>query len=161
MEVLSCTDEQKVRYAAFKMNGDAKCWWLFENLLEGQRVVKVAFTWERFEELFLDRYFPSSTREENVGEFTNLTHRNMTVGEYVAKFVELSRFAPFMIPNKARKTEIFEKGLQRKIFEPVVEFQVQNFSDLVDKASVLEKCLQGSIEPSEQRKRPAPSSFQA
>ncbi|XP_057954070.1 uncharacterized protein LOC131148373 [Malania oleifera] len=143
MEVLGYIDEQKVK------------------LLEGQRLVKVALTWERFEELFFDRYFPSSTREEKVEVFTNLTQGNITVGEYAVKFVELSHFAPFMIPNEARKARIFEKGLRRKIYELVVGFQVQNFSDLVYKALVLEKSLRGSTESSEQRKRHAPPNFQA
>ncbi|XP_057958385.1 uncharacterized protein LOC131151153 [Malania oleifera] len=75
MIVLNCTDEQKVRYAAFKMIGEAKSWWLSTRLLEDQRV--------------------------------------------------------------------------------------QSFSELVDKASVLEKSIQSSTEPSKQKKRPAPSSFQS
>ncbi|XP_057962255.1 uncharacterized protein LOC131153818 [Malania oleifera] len=142
-------DEQKVRYDAFKMAGDAKCWWFSAKLLEGQRVVKDALTWERFKELFFDRYIPSSTRGEKVEEFTNLTQGNVTVGVYAAKFVELSCFAPFMIPNETRKAKIFEKGLRQKIFELVVGFLVQNFSDLVDKVSVVEKSIEGGTEPSE------------
>ncbi|XP_057981203.1 uncharacterized protein LOC131166639 [Malania oleifera] len=42
-----------------------------------------------------------------------------------------------------------------------IAHQFQNFLDLVDKASILEKSLQGSTEPLEQRKRPAPPNFQA
>ncbi|XP_057962228.1 uncharacterized protein LOC131153786 [Malania oleifera] len=161
MVVLDCTDEQKVRYAAFKMAGEAKCWWLSTKLLEDQRLVKIALTWERFNELFFDRHFPSSFREEKIEEFTNLTQGEMTVAEYTAKFVELSCFAPFLIPNEARKARKSEKGLRCRIYELVVEFQVQNFSDLVDKASMLEKSAQSSTEPSEQKKRPVPSSFQS
>ncbi|XP_057975164.1 uncharacterized protein LOC131162566 [Malania oleifera] len=86
---------------------------------------------------------------------------NMTVGEYVAKFVELSCFAPFLIPNEVRKVRKFEKFLRCIIYELVVGFPVHNFLDLVDKASVLEKSIQGSIKSIEKKKRPAPSSFQA
>ncbi|XP_057972746.1 uncharacterized protein LOC131160888 [Malania oleifera] len=113
MVVLDCTDEQKVCYAAFKMIGDAKYW-----------------------------YFLLSIREEKIEEFTNLNHGNMTIGEYASKFVELSCFAQFLIPNEARKARKFEKGLKCKIYELVVGFYVQTFSDLVDKASVLEKSIQ-------------------
>ncbi|XP_057958405.1 uncharacterized protein LOC131151172 [Malania oleifera] len=123
MEVLNCTDKQKVCYATFKITVNAKCWWLSMKRLKGQR------------------YFPSSTREEKVEEFTNLTQGNMIVREYAATFMELSHFAPFMIPNEARKVRMLEKGLRRKIYELVVGFHVQNFSELVDKASVLEKSL--------------------
>ncbi|XP_057958535.1 uncharacterized protein LOC131151297 [Malania oleifera] len=116
MVELNCTDKQMVRYAAFKMTGEAKRWWLSMKLLEDQR-------------------------------------GDMTVAEYTAKFVELSRFAPFLIPNEVRKY------VRCKIYELVVRFQVQSFSELVDKASVLEKSIQSSIESSEQKKTPAPSSF--
>ncbi|XP_057948216.1 uncharacterized protein LOC131143872 [Malania oleifera] len=125
MIVLDCTIEQKVHYAAFKMIGEAKRWWLYAKLLEDQKVVK----------------------------------GNMTIAEYVAKFVELSRFALFLIPNEVRKAKKFEKDLRGRIYELVVGFQVQNFSNLVDKASVLEKSIQSSTEPSEQKKRPTSSSF--
>ncbi|XP_057982315.1 uncharacterized protein LOC131167528 [Malania oleifera] len=161
MVVLDCTDEQKVHCATFKMIGDAKRWWLSAKLLEEQTLVKIALTWERFKELFFDRHFPLSIREEKIEEFTNLTQGNMTVGEYAAKFVELSRFAPFFIPNEVKKTRKFEKGMRHRIYELVVGFQVQNFSNLVEKALVLEKSIQSSTEPTEQKKRPTPSSFQA
>ncbi|XP_057958621.1 uncharacterized protein LOC131151395 [Malania oleifera] len=161
MIVLDSTDGQKVRYAAFKMTGDIKRWWLSVKLLEEQRLVKIALTWERFKELFFDRYFRFSIKEEKIEEFTNLTQGNMTVGEYAAKSMELSRFAPFLIPNEVMKVKKFEKGLRHRIYELVVGFQVQNVLDLVDKVLVLEKSIQGSIEPTEQKKRPAPSSIQA
>ncbi|XP_057950989.1 uncharacterized protein LOC131145822 [Malania oleifera] len=141
MVVLNWTDEQKVYYAAFKITGDEKHWWLSMKLLKEQRMVKITLTWERFKELFFDRYFPLFIKEEKIEEFTNLTQGNMTVGEYAAKFMELSCFAPFLIPNEARK--------------------VQNFSNLVDKASVQEKSIQGNTEPTERKKRPRPRSFQA
>ncbi|XP_057958553.1 uncharacterized protein LOC131151320 [Malania oleifera] len=134
MVVLDCTDEQKVRYTTFKMTGEAKHWWLSAKLLEDQRVIE---------------------------EFTNLTQGDMTVAKYAAKFVELSCFAPFLIPNEVRKARKFEKCLKCRIFELVVGFQVQSFLELVDKASALEKSIQGSTEPSEQKKRPAPSSYQS
>ncbi|XP_057951019.1 uncharacterized protein LOC131145858 [Malania oleifera] len=112
MAILDCTNKQKVRYTAFKMTKNAKRWWLSVKLLEEQRLVKIAQTCEQFKELFFDRYFPLSIREEKIEEFTNLTQGNMTVGEFVTKFVELSRFASFMIPNEARMVRKFKKGLR-------------------------------------------------
>ncbi|XP_057958550.1 uncharacterized protein LOC131151318 [Malania oleifera] len=110
---------------------------------------------------YTDEYFPSSIKDEKIEEFTNLTQGNMIVAEYAAKFVELSRFTPFLVPNEARKAKKFEKGMRHRIYELVVGFQVQSFSEIVDKVSVLEKSIQGSIEPSEHKKRPAPSGFQS
>ncbi|XP_057965566.1 uncharacterized protein LOC131156136 [Malania oleifera] len=98
---------------------------------------------------------------EKIEKFTNLIRGDLTVAEYAAKFVELSRFTPFLVPNKIRKARKFDKGLRRKISKLVVGFQVQNFSKLVDKASVLEKSIQGNTESIEQKKRLIPSSFQS
>ncbi|XP_057965506.1 uncharacterized protein LOC131156074 [Malania oleifera] len=98
--VLDSTDEQKVCYTAFKMIGEVKHWWIFV------------------------KYFPSSVIEEKIEEFTNLTQGDMTVAEYVAKFVELSWFAPFLVPNEARKARKFDKGLRHGIYELLVVFQV-------------------------------------
>ncbi|XP_057951074.1 uncharacterized protein LOC131145915 [Malania oleifera] len=108
MVVLDCTDKQKVRYAAFKMTGEAKRWWLSAKLLEDQR-------------------------------------GDMTIAEYATKFVELSCFAPFLVSNEVRKARKFKKCLRRMIYELVVGFQ----------------SIQGSTEPSEKKKRPAPSGFQS
>ncbi|XP_057948180.1 uncharacterized protein LOC131143827 [Malania oleifera] len=160
MTMLDCMDEPKVCYIAFKMTKDAKRWWLSMKLLKEQRVEKITPTWERFKELFFNRYFPFSIKKEKIEEFTNQTKGNMTVREYATKFVELSCFTLFLIPNEPREVRKFEKGLRCRIYELVVGFQVQNFSYLVDKAMVLKKSIQGSREPTEQKKRPAPSSFQ-
>ncbi|XP_057969484.1 uncharacterized protein LOC131158634 [Malania oleifera] len=114
LEVLGYMDEQMVCYATFKMAGDAKLWWLFMKLLEEQRLVKIALTWDRFKELLFDRYFPLSIKEEKIEEFTNLTQGSMTVGEYITKFLELSLFASFLILNEARKARKFEKRHETK-----------------------------------------------
>ncbi|XP_057955690.1 uncharacterized protein LOC131149335 [Malania oleifera] len=125
MVVLNCTDEQNVRYVAFKMIGEAKHWWLSAKLLEDQRVVRIALTWKIFKELFFDKYFPSSVREEKIEEFTNLTQGDMTVAVCAAKFAKLSRFAPFLVPNEVRKARKFKKGLRCRIYELVVGFQFE------------------------------------
>ncbi|XP_057951040.1 uncharacterized protein LOC131145879 [Malania oleifera] len=102
-----------------------------------------------------------SEGEKKIEEFTNLTQGDITVAEYAAKFVELSHFAPFFVPNEVRKARKFEKGLRCRIYKLVVGFQVYNFSELVNKASVLEKSIQCSTESVKQKKRLVPSGFQS
>ncbi|XP_057954041.1 uncharacterized protein LOC131148343 [Malania oleifera] len=95
-------------------------------------------TWSRFEEVFFDRYFSTTTREAKVEEFFNLTQRHRTVQQYVAKFIELSRFAPYIVPNDAKKARKFERGLRQEIYEQVAVLKVQDFAELVDRAVVAE-----------------------
>ncbi|XP_057958406.1 transcription factor MUTE [Malania oleifera] len=66
--------------------------------------------------------------------------------QYAAKFVELSLFAPYMVPDESKKAWRFEKGLRQGIYEQVVAFHVHNFSKLVDKATVVETSLLRSAE---------------
>lgn len=43
----------------------------------------------------------------------------MTVEKYVAKYIELARFALYLIPNEESKTKKFQEGLQPRIREKV------------------------------------------
>ena len=49
-------------------------------------------TWGEFKELFMGKFFPASARHAKAREFLELKKGNMTVLEYVAKFIELARF---------------------------------------------------------------------
>ncbi|XP_057975372.1 uncharacterized protein LOC131162790 [Malania oleifera] len=137
-QVLHCTDEQKVQYATFKLIGEAEQWWSAVKLLEEQRLVLVALTWGHFKEIFYDCYFLTSIRDAKMEEFLNLIQGHLTMPQYAAKFVELSRFAPFMIPDDFRKAQRFERGLRQAIYEQVAVLQIQDFLELVDKTIVVE-----------------------
>ncbi|XP_057958408.1 uncharacterized protein LOC131151174 [Malania oleifera] len=100
--VLHCIEEQKVQYATFKLVG----------------------------EVFFGRYFPVATREAKAEEFLHLTQRSMTMQEYVAKFVELSHFAPHMLPDEPLKAWMFERGLRQAIRAQVVALLTQSFFEL-------------------------------
>lgn len=62
----------------------------------------------------------------------------MTIHQYAAKLVELYRVASYLIPNEEKKAREFKEGLNHRIYERVVGFQIQNFSELVDKATIFE-----------------------
>ncbi|KAF5477564.1 hypothetical protein F2P56_004190, partial [Juglans regia] len=80
----------------------------------------------------------------------------MTVCQYAAKFAELSRFTTFFIPDEEKKTRRFEEGLNHRIYERVLVLQIQNFSNPVHKAMLVEQNLKRSAELQEQRKRATP-----
>ncbi|XP_057958513.1 uncharacterized protein LOC131151277 [Malania oleifera] len=92
------------------MTGKARHWWRLVRLQEDQRLVPAILTWSHFKEIFFDRYFPTTTRDAKAEEFLNLTQGHLTVQQYATKFVELSRCAPYMVPDK---TTILETSLQR------------------------------------------------
>ncbi|XP_057975952.1 uncharacterized protein LOC131163375 [Malania oleifera] len=109
--VLHYTDEQRVLFTTYKLMGEAERWWTTVKLLEEQRHVLVVMTWSQFKEIFFDRYFPTTIKETKVEEFLNLTH--LTVQQYAAKFIELSCFASYIVPEEAKKERKFERGLRQ------------------------------------------------
>ena len=53
-EVLPCTDEQKVAFAAFTFEGATLVWWTLKKATEPHWV------WPRFLEVFNEEYFPET-----------------------------------------------------------------------------------------------------
>uniref|UniRef100_UPI0015C547AE hypothetical protein n=1 Tax=Proteus mirabilis TaxID=584 RepID=UPI0015C547AE len=51
-------------------------------------------TWDEFEEIFCRTYVPLSFRQSMIREFDKLEQGEMTVVQYHARFIKLSRFNP-------------------------------------------------------------------
>ncbi|XP_035551101.1 uncharacterized protein LOC118349682 [Juglans regia] len=107
--VLECTNQQKVRFAAFKLIGEAKRWWNSEKAIrENGGTGEVS--WPHFKQNFFHRFFRKADQEARAREFTNLVQGTMTVRQYAAKFAELSHFASYLIPDEEKKTRRKENG---------------------------------------------------
>ena len=75
------SDTTRIRLAAFQLEGEAQIWW---NWAKTSRDLE-AMTWAEFQELFMGKYFPDTTRHAKAQDFLELKH--------VARFTELARFA--------------------------------------------------------------------
>ncbi|XP_028079866.1 uncharacterized protein LOC114281571 [Camellia sinensis] len=78
-EVFPCTEAQKVQLAAFTFEDEARRWWMLT------RTIHQGLAWDRFLEIFYDKYFPQSMRDKKVTEFETLRQGNKTVAEYEAQ----------------------------------------------------------------------------
>uniref|UniRef100_A0A2N9F3Y9 RNA-directed DNA polymerase n=1 Tax=Fagus sylvatica TaxID=28930 RepID=A0A2N9F3Y9_FAGSY len=113
LKVLHCTDSQKVEYATFTLEGPAERWWAgTEVLLKEELGENACVTWEK---------------------------GPMTVEEYAAKFIDLSRFAPHLIPDEHEKVMKFQKGLNDKIRPHILAAGVNTLSETVKRAMRLEE----------------------
>ncbi|XP_024025409.1 uncharacterized protein LOC112092753, partial [Morus notabilis] len=99
----------------------------------------VGLTWEQFETLFNDQYFPQSYREEKALEFMSLQQGDMSVRQYEAKFNDLSRFAPSLVESEHMRCLKFERGLKNSVRRSLVALRLQNFQDLVAAAIRVEQ----------------------
>ena len=71
-------------------------------------------------------------------KFSDLVQGAMTTEEYVAKFVELSRFAPYLIPDESKRVKKFREGLNDRIRPLIIAFGVDTFMEVVKRAMSLE-----------------------
>lgn len=115
-----CSEEQKVPFATFMLEGEATFWWeRVERLLlvGGEEPV----LWKVFLEVFYEKNFPVSVRHQKEAEFLELIHGNMFVAAYKAKFIELARFTPHIAdePTRARN---FLRGLSLEIRTRLMPF---------------------------------------
>ena len=63
----------------------------------------------------MGKYFPTTTRHAKAQEFLKLRQGTMTMIEYMAKFIELARFADDYMATNMAKVRRFENGLKLSI----------------------------------------------
>ncbi|XP_024028603.1 uncharacterized protein LOC112093763 [Morus notabilis] len=135
LSTMGVPDEYWVEFAVNKMEGLVNTWWK-----QVKRRIDVArLTWEQFEILFNEQYFPRSYRDEKALEFMSLLQGDMSVREYKAKFNDLSYFAPSLVESEHLKCLKFEKGLKNSVTRPLVAFRIWNFWVLVATATRVEQ----------------------
>ena len=94
-------------------------------------------TWTEFHELFIKKYFPATTRHAKTREFLELKQGSMIVMEYVAKFIELARFAEDYVATDMAKVRKFEDGLKLSIRGKIVGFLLQDMDSMVKTAMAI------------------------
>jgi hypothetical protein len=140
LKVLHYTDSQKVEYATFTLEGPAERWWAgTEVLLKEELGENARITWDKFKEVFNETYFPEVVSDRKAREFFDLVQGSMTVEEYAVKFIDLSRFAPHLIPDEHKKVTKFQKGLNDKIRPHILAAGVNTFSETMKRAMRLEE----------------------
>ena len=117
----------RIRLAAFQLEGEAQVWW---NWAKTSRDLE-AMTWAEFRKLFMGKYFPDIARHAKAQKFLELKQGTMTVIEYVARFMELARFADDYVPTDMAKVRRFENGLKFSIRGRIVGLRLQDMDSMV------------------------------
>ncbi|XP_061363412.1 uncharacterized protein LOC133307008 [Gastrolobium bilobum] len=137
-QVMRCRDPQKFRYSVYMLEGDAHEWWCDVSrpfVIQGQEL-----TWNLFENLFHEQYFPRDAREAKQGEFDCLVQGSLSIDEYAAKFNELVKFANYggTLPTSEFLSAKFQRGLNEKIAKRMANTAVRNFADLITQCKRVE-----------------------
>ena len=136
-EALGCFEEQKVVMTVFKLEGEVEHWWKMTKA--GLEAKGKPLTRTNFLEAFYEKYFPDSVRDKKELEFQQLKQRDLTVGQYEAKFTELARFAPHLIEEDSKKVKKFLRGLCPPIRSKLVPLLLDSYSEVVRRALAIEK----------------------
>ncbi|XP_020982413.1 uncharacterized protein LOC110273572 [Arachis duranensis] len=132
---------QYVEFAAYQLAGEAQPWWQAEcHLLQLQNS---NIPWEVFQMAFYKKYFPESTREAKEMELMQLKQGSMFVVEYTNKFEELCWFSRVCQGDpetyKSWRCVKYQRGLKDNIIIAVAPMEIYVFSNLVNKARVVEE----------------------
>ena len=68
-------------------------------------------TWQIFQDVFLDKFFPLEMGEDKVEEFMNSRQGSMTVKEYCLKFNQLAKYAPDLMADPRSSMSKFVTGV--------------------------------------------------
>ncbi|KAL8108572.1 hypothetical protein AgCh_024881 [Apium graveolens] len=142
-------DEQKVEFASYYLKNEATYWWEMVKTLEGTDVI----TWERFKELFLEKYFPQFVQDQMELKFLELKQGNMSVTDYESKFEELSRYVSSYVDTDRKKAKRFQQGLKPWIRGKVAIFELDTYAGVVQKAMITETESEMSQKEKESKKR--------
>jgi predicted acetyltransferase len=115
---------------------------------------ETAISWKVFKHEFNRHFFPRVMQEAKAQEFLDLVQGEMSMIEYAAMFLQLSRFGLYLILTEEKKAKKLERGLNSRIQIMMSCFDIRDFSQLVDKASFYEESLkENAVEYANQKKR--------
>ena len=133
MEITS--DTTRIRLAAFQLEGEARVWWRWVRTSRDSE----AMTWKEFQELFMGKYFPETARHAKAQEFLELKQGATAVMDYVARFIELVRFADDYVATDMAKVRRFENGLKLSIRARIVGLRLLDMDSMVGTALTIER----------------------
>ena len=87
----------------------------------------------------MGKYFPAPARHAKAREFLELKLGTMIVLKYVAKFIELARFANDYVATDMTKVRKFEDGLKLSIRGKIVGLLMQDMDLMVKTAMAIER----------------------
>ena len=87
----------------------------------------------------MGKYFPETARHVKAQEFVELKQGMMTVMDYVARFMELARFADDYVATDMAKVRRFKNGLKLSIRGMIVGLRLQDMDSMVGTALTIER----------------------
>jgi hypothetical protein len=100
------------------LNGKASIWW--EDFRNVKGIHEKEVLWKQFEKYFKKKYISEKYYDEKTKELYELKLGQLTIDEYINKFLELMRYVPYIEDEKV-KMQLFISGLPQS-FRDIIEF---------------------------------------
>ena len=124
----------QVECATYLLRSSALKWWeLQEEYHDTNNLTLV-----QFERLFRENYIPEANKHEMIAQFSRLVQADMTVAEYYARFINLSRYDPSAVANPISRCIKFREGLRPNIRSQLAPFSFTEFHELFSTAQCIE-----------------------
>ncbi|XP_066162190.1 uncharacterized protein [Oryza sativa Japonica Group] len=131
LDLLQCTDQEKVSFASHQLHGPTSEWWDHFRL---NRTTAEPITWLEFTAAFRKSHIPSGVLSLKKKEFRKLTQGSRSITEYLHEFNRLACYAPEDVRTDEERQEKFLEGLNDELSYPLMTGDYHDFQKLVDKA---------------------------
>ncbi|MQM05519.1 hypothetical protein Taro_038332, partial [Colocasia esculenta] len=137
----------------------ADVWWssLLRTRFE-DGAVEVA--WDEFVRLFRAKFVPKHIQDKIEQEFLTLTQGSMTVLEYEARFVELSKYAAHIVVDERRKAKKFVMGLKPSLRTRLVAFDHRTLDEALSAVCHQEREMEQYLEEKKASQKRSAAPFQ-
>jgi hypothetical protein len=122
----------KARVATFNLNGKASIWW--EDIKNMKGVREEDLSWKQFEKYFRKKYLSERYFDKKAKEFYELKLGQLTIEEYVNKFLDLLRYVPYIKAEKA-KAQRFISGIPKEYRNRIEFDEPKTLEDTIRKAT--------------------------
>jgi hypothetical protein len=128
--VVQCNNHEKVLLASHQLSGLAADWW--DAYVKAHEEPE-SINWPEFRAAFRAHHVPQGVIKLKK-EFQELKQGSMSVNEYVTKFTQLSRYAPYEVDTDEKKHESFLNGRNDRLAYALEARDFENFQGIVNKA---------------------------
>jgi hypothetical protein len=108
LNIVQCTDREKVLYASGRLEGTTADWL---DAYTAAHDTSNTITWQEFRNKFREQHIPKGLMKLKKQEFLALKQGSMSVSEYRDKFIQLSRYASTDVADDVEKQDHFRDGL--------------------------------------------------
>jgi hypothetical protein len=135
LNIVQCTDREKVLYASGRLEGTAADWW---DAYIAAHDTPNTISWQEFRDKFKEQHISKGLMKLKKQELLALKQGSMSVSEYRDKFIQLSHYAPADVADDAEKQDHFRDGLIGPIKYQLMVHTFENFQKVVDNAIMVE-----------------------